>query len=128
MHLTLLGLLLAGLLLQRTLHTLVRFASCHRSDCSVLTAGARSEILPSTHLEIAAAVKYELYLPPSLSFKGFIPILSNPILSNKMGLDLLLLLLGQLLIRCSLTAPTKNHAHKLMFNVCDLNHLIFAKL
>ena len=32
MYLSLLGLLLAGLLLQRTLHTLVRFASCHRSD------------------------------------------------------------------------------------------------
>ena len=40
-YLTLLGLLLAGLLLQRTLDTLVRFASCHRSDCSVLAAGAR---------------------------------------------------------------------------------------
>ncbi len=29
-----------SLLLQRTLHTLVRFASCHRSDCSVLAARA----------------------------------------------------------------------------------------
>ena len=57
MYLTLLGLLLAGLLLQRTLHTLVRFASYHCSDCSVLAAGARSKILPNTHLEIAAAVE-----------------------------------------------------------------------
>ena len=54
---TLLGLLLAGLLLQRTLHTLVRFASCHRSDCSVLAAGACSKLLPNTYLEIAAAVE-----------------------------------------------------------------------
>ena len=44
MYLTLLGLLLAGLHLQCTLHTLVRFASCHRSDCGVLAAGARSKI------------------------------------------------------------------------------------
>ena len=42
MYLTLLGLLLAGLLLQCTLHTLVHFASCHRSDCSVFAAGART--------------------------------------------------------------------------------------
>jgi len=57
MSLALLGLLLAGLLLQRTLHALIRFASCHRSDCSVLATGARSNILPNNHLEIAAAVE-----------------------------------------------------------------------
>ena len=38
MYLALLGLLLAGLLLY-TLHTLVRFTSCHRFDCSVLATG-----------------------------------------------------------------------------------------
>ena len=38
--------------------TLVRFASCHRSDCSVFVTGkCRSKILPNIHLGIAAAIE-----------------------------------------------------------------------
>ena len=98
MYLALLGLQLAGLLLC-TLHTLVRFASCHRSDCSVLAAGkSRSKILLNIHLEIAAG--YELFCHLRCCVRPQTFITAASLASDS---------------RCLLTAPTKNHAHKLLF-------------
>ena len=62
----LLSALLAGLLLQHTLHTSICFASCNRSDPSVLVAGkslSRAKILVFVSKEKR---KMELLLPPSL--------------------------------------------------------------
>ena len=112
--------LLDGLLLQHTLHASVCFASCNRSDLSVLVAGksrSRTEILAntSTYLEKQQQqqqkqllMNNELIMPPSLagnihyccfSWNGQLTFNSSR-------------------LTCPLTTPTKSHPHK--FNYCDL--------
>ena len=122
----LLSALLAGLLLQHTLHASVCFTSCNHSDPSVLAAGksrSRAKILVlvlnktnnNNNNNNSFWRKMELILPPSLLLYYTRPktsITSACFSSNSY--------IGSM-STCPLTTPTKSHPHK--FNYC---HRFFA--
>ena len=110
--------LLAGLLLQHTLHASVYFVSCNRSDPSVLVAWkshSRTEILASTHLEKKSSFwrTMELILPPSLLCSYYTKTETSITAVRFFSWNNQVTFIG-LTSTCLLTTPTKSHPHKFL--------------